>query len=114
MLWKDKINLWKNGEYQTYPNTINKRFFFEIHVCNKNMTNEYEEKFIENDNLEIILQNYSSFIDYINESIDENVVSFKNLSSDSLLIIPIPRENKDFTTIKDFCDNASIKQQKEF
>jgi hypothetical protein len=114
MLWKDKITLWKNGEYQTYPKNIKKRFFFETYVCDKNLTNEYKNEFIENDNLEKISEDYSSFINYINESTDKYVTSFKNLSGESLLIIPIPRKNKDFTTIKDFCDNASIIQQKAF
>jgi hypothetical protein len=114
MIWKDKINQWKNGEYQTYPNTIDKRFFYETYVCDKNMTNKYEEKFIYNENLQNITQNYNSFIDYINNTNNKYVTSFMNLSRDSLLIIPIPRKNKDFTTIKDFCDNASITQQKEF
>ena len=114
MLWKDKILLWKEGEYQTYTKTISKRFFFETSVCDKNMTNEYKNEFIENDNLEKISQDYSSFIDYIHNSTDKYVTSFNNLSGESLLIIPIPKKNKDFTTIKDFCDNASITQQKAF
>ena len=107
MLWKDKISLWKEGEYQTYIEPISKRFFFETTVCDKDMVNEYIEKFIENDDLQKISQNYSAFTDYINNSTDEYVTSFYNLSGESLLIIPIPKENKDFTTIKDFCDNAS-------
>ena len=45
MLWKDKIQFWKNGNYQTYPKTIYNRFFFETYVCDKNMTNKYDEKF---------------------------------------------------------------------
>jgi len=30
------------------------------------------------------------------------------------LIIPIPKQGKQFTTIKDFIDTASVTQQKEF
>ena len=114
MLWKEKIELWKSGVYQTYPNNIKSRFFYETYVCDKNMKNKYQEKFIENKQLQRITQDYSSFIDYIQNSKNQYVTSFINLSGDTLLIIPIPKKNKDYTTIKDFCDNASITQQKQF
>ena len=118
MLWKDKIALWKSGKYQTYPKSTSNRFFYETFVCDKHMTNKYKEKFIENKQLQNIKQDYSSFINYINksniESNNQYVRSFKNLSGESLLIIPIPKKNKDYTTMKDFCDNASITQQKAF
>ena len=114
MLWKDKIELWNSGVYQTYPENIKNSFFYETFVCDKNMKNKYKEKFIENKQLQNLTQDYSSFIDYITESKNQYVTSFRNLSGDSLLIIPIPKKNKDFTTIKDFCDNASITQQKQF
>ena len=118
MLWKDKIALWKSGEYQRYPITIKNRFFYETFVCDKNMKNKYKDKFIENKQLQYIKQDYSSFIKYIDKSKTESnnqyVTSFINLSGDSLLVIPIPKKNKDFTTMKDFCDNASITQQRQF
>ena len=114
MLWKDKIELWKSGVYQTYPDSIKSRFFYETFVCDKNMKNKYKEKFIESKQLQHITQDYSSFIDYIQNSKNQYVTSFINLSGDTLLIIPIPKKNKDYTTIKDFCDNASITQQKHF
>ena len=114
MLWKDKIALWKSGVYQTYPDTIKNRFFYETFVCNKNMKNKYKEKFIENNKLQYLTQDYTAFIHYITESKNQYVTSFRNLTGDSLLIIPIPKKNKDYTTIKEFCDNASITQQKQF
>ena len=114
MLWKDKIALWKAGEYQTYPDSIKSRFFYETFVCDKHMKNKYKEKFIESKQLQRITQDYRPFIDYIQKSKNQYVTSFINLSGDTLLIIPIPKKNKDYTTIKDFCDNASITQQKHF
>jgi hypothetical protein len=42
------------------------------------------------------------------------VTSFYNISKDTLLIVPIPKQNKIYTTMKDFIDNASKTQQKEF
>ena len=107
MLWKNKIKDWKLGNYLVYPNNIKNKFFYETNVCDKNMNNIYEEKFIESKSLNNIKQDYSSFLDYITKSTNKYVISFNNLSSDTILIIPIPKKNKDFTTIKDFCDNSS-------
>ena len=42
------------------------------------------------------------------------VTSFENLSGDALLVIPIPKQGKNFTTIKHFIDNASETQKKHF
>jgi hypothetical protein len=114
MYWKDKIKLWKSGKYSTYPKNIQNRFFFETYVCDKNFSNIYDEKFIENNDLKNIEQNITPFINYVNQSKNNYVTSFYNLSGESLLIIPMPKKNKDFTTMKDFCDNASITQQKMF
>ena len=91
--------------------------FFETNVCDKFMKNKYEEIFIENNSLENLVQDYSSFQKYIDEykkNLKKNVVSFSNLGGDTGLIIPIPRKERDYTTIKDFIDNASISQQKIF
>ena len=33
---------------------------------------------------------------------------------DTLLIIPIPKKNKNYATLKDVCDNSSITQKKYF
>jgi len=114
MLWRDKIKLWKSGNYQTYPKEIKKRFFYETYVCDKKMSNNYKDIYIETNKLETLNENYSSFKKYIINSDNKYVTSFNNLSGDTLLIIPIPKQNKDFTTMKDFCDNATITQQKHF
>ena len=115
ILWKQKIKSWKEGEHQIYPGNIKKRFFFETSPCDKNMTNKYEEKFKEDDKLDKInTDDYSSFKNQIKKSNNDYVIAFNNLNGDTRLIIPMPHKDKDFTTIKEFCDNASILQQKEF
>ena len=115
MKWSDKIKQWEDGNYQTYPQNIHKRFFFETKACDNLLENEYEEKFIEDDDLQKMSQNYCSYKTEIQKSKNRYVTSFDSLSKDgTLLIIPMPRKNKVFTTIKDFCDNASSKQQQEF
>jgi hypothetical protein len=114
MIWKEKINDWSKGKYQTYPEDIKKNFFYETYVLDKNMNNKYEEIFIENDTLNNIKQDYKSFKKYIDESKNKYVTSFNNLSGDTILIIPIPRKNKDYSTIKNYMDNSSITEQKNF
>ena len=110
MLWKDKINNW----IQTYPKNIKKSFFYETCVCNKAMTNVYKENFIESDKLNNLKEDYSPYQKHINKSKNKYVTSFPNLSGDTMLVIPMPKKNKPYTTMKEFIDNASPYQQKVF
>jgi hypothetical protein len=114
MLWKDKINEWNNGIVVKYPSNIKNRFYFETSVCNKKLDSKYKEEFIEDIKLNKLEQNFISFDKYIRESKNKYATCFYNLNKDALLIVPIPRKNKNYTTIKDFIDNASITQQKHF
>jgi len=114
MKWKHKIDEWNKGIPLKYPLQIKSRFFYETYVLDKNMENTYNEVFIENQNLNDLIQDYSSFSKYINKSKNKYVTLFNNLSNSSILIIPISKKNKDFTTIKDFIDNSSNYQQKIF
>ena len=112
MLWKDKIDLWLKGEILEYPINIKTRFFYQTSVCDKKLKNKYNEFFLLNNNLDYLIQDYTVFIEYIKKSKNKYATSFYNISRDALLVIPIPRKNKIFTTVKDFIDNSSIKQQK--
>lgn len=114
MKWIDKLNEWNNGRVLHYPKNIKSRFFFETFVCDKNMNNNYKEKFIENDLLNILQEDLTQFQKHIELSKNKYVTAFSNISGDSILIIPIPKKNKNFTTIKDFIDNSSINHQKFF
>lgn len=116
MTWQDKINEWNSGIVQTYPDNLVKRFFYETSHCSNTLDSVYEEKFIESDELDQMAlsgENYGNFIQYINKAITNNhyVTSFFNLSKDTLLIVPTPHKAKNYTTIKDFIDNAPKKQQ---
>jgi len=114
MKWIDKLNEWKNGKVLQYPKNIKSRFFFETFVCDKNMNNNYKEKFIESELLNSLQEDSSQFQKYIELSKNKYVTSFSNISGDSVLIIPILKKNKNFTTIKDFIDNSCINHQKLF
>lgn len=110
MIWSDKLSEWSNSVVQTYPLSIEDNFFWETSPFLDNASN-YIEHFVINKSLNKLKQNYTPFIEYINKSNDKNVISFYNKSKDAILVIPIPRKNKNFTTLKDFIDNASKTQQ---
>jgi len=71
-------------------------------------------QYIKSNSLNNMTQDFSNFNEYINKSTNKYVTSFINLSGDTLLIIPMPCKNKNFTTLKDFIDNASLIQQQYF
>ena len=113
MKWKDKLLEWKNGIIPKH-NNLTKSFFWETSCVTKSLSTEYKEKYIENNELHKMKQNYQSFAKKINASQHKDVLSFFNLSKTSLLVVPKPRSNKKFTTLKQFMDNATEKQQKVF
>ena len=112
MKWREKIKEWLEGNYQKYPSSINQSFFYETSPITRTMNSKYEDKYIENKYLSKMKEDNSPFKKEIMKSKNKNVTSFFNLSKDAYLIIPIPRKNKIFTTLKDFMDNASKTQQK--
>ena len=113
MKWNDVLDDWKKGKYYKYSNKIKNKFMWNTSVIKNNGNSKFIEKFLIHSKLPIE-QNYNSFKYYIEQSKNKYVISFYNLNKDTLLVIPIPRKNKNYATIKDFCDNASITQQKYF
>lgn len=114
MKWKDKLKEWSKGKILKYPTKINKPFFYETSFISSNYEEEYKEKFIESDLFDNMKQNYKLFKKYIIKSKNKYVITFLNLSKTSLLIIPYPKQNKKFTTLKHFIDNSTKLQQKKF
>jgi len=114
MKWSIKINEWKNGQILNYPSNIKNNFFYETSFINKNMNNEYKEKFITSKKLNNMKQDVNTFKSYFDKSNNKNVVVFYNLSKTCKLIVPKPRKGKNFSTIKNFIDESSNIQQKAF
>lgn len=115
--WKDKILEWSSGKYLRYPSTITKSFFYETSICTTELDTPYQQKFIPDSRLSLLKQDSTSFDKEINKAIRQGnkyATSFTNLGGDAILIIPISRQEKNFTTIKHFMDNASITHQREF
>ena len=110
--WKDKLKEWKKNPLK-YPDNLTKAFFWQT-KCITSLKDNYVEEFIENKRLDIMEENSSFYSNYIKSSTNKYATSFYNLSKTSILIIPIPRTGKKFTTLKHFIDNASLEHQKKF
>ena len=115
MEWMQKINNWKNGEdIPTYPEDISKQFLWETTPITLGMREIFDEVFIESKKLDTQEEDWSSFSEYIDNSDDIYVVAFDNLTKDTRLVVPIPRKNREYTSIKLFMDNALLIQQIAF
>lgn len=74
---------------------------------------EYKQLFRTNTKLPFA-QNKKDFQEQINKSQNKYVVSFINLSKDTILVVPMPIPGKNYATLRDFIDNAPEIQQKYF
>ena len=82
--------------------------------CIKNDGNvAFKQKFRTYDQLPEI-ENKKDFQEHIKNSQNKYVVSFPNLSKDTMLVIPMPVSGKNYATLRDFIDNAPEIQQQEF
>jgi len=116
MKWFQKIEEWKSGIPQEYPSRMTTPFFFETFRCDKGLMGPYKEKYIKTDLLNF-KQDYSAFRTHISKELkkkngNKHVITFMNLPKDALMVIPMPRANKDYGSIKAFTDNASYLQQR--
>ena len=110
MLWNKVLDFLECDNYISYPSNIKKPFLWRTSVLDKSKTKPFVQEFIECDNFPKT-QNYQSFKKYIEKSKNKYVTSFPNLSGDTMLVVPIPRKNKDYTHLKNFIDQASKVQQ---
>ena len=113
MKWNQVLDKWSQGEPFTYPTRLKNKFQWNTSVLTEDGTSIYREKF--KSNLELPLeQDWTSYQEYITHSSEKYVIPFYNPSQDTLLVIPTPRKGKNFATIKDFTDKASLLHQKKF
>ena len=113
MLWSDILNNWENGIPLKYPKNVKGKFQWNTSVLKNNGNVPYKQTFRTNSDLSQ-KQNYTDFQEYIKKSQNKYVVSFPNLNKDTMLVIPMPVRGKDYTTLRDFIDNAPEIQQQEF
>jgi hypothetical protein len=118
--WSVVLDEWENGDYPKIPSHIKNPFLWRTSVINNNLDLPYKEEHIEDKRLlTMSKQNYlpflnkpSSLLSKKNENKKYAIASI-NLPKDTILVIPKPRQNKNFANIYYFMKNASKIQQKE-
>jgi hypothetical protein len=113
MLWINVLENWKNGIPFRYPKNLNGRFQWNTSVLKNNGNVPYRQAFKVDNNLAQV-QSLDEFERHFRNSKNKYVVAFPNLSGDTMLVCPMPMNSKNYATLKDFIDNASITQQKMF
>ena len=113
MIWNELLEKWESGNYFSFPNNLKGKFQWNTSVLKNNGKSKYLEEFMVNKELPKS-QDLSAFKEYVKKSNNKYAVSFPNPSGDTILVIPMPRANKNFATIKDFMDNASELHKKKF
>lgn len=124
--WGTVLAEWLSGKYPTYPTRLKHRFFYETSVCTQDLRSPYKSEFVETRVFDDTKtqQDFSAFgkqitANYKSSKPEKYSLAFGNIGKTSVLIIPIPKyspslEYKNFMTIRDFMDNASETQQREF
>ena len=113
MKWSEVLSKWESGEVMKFPSSIKNKFQWNTSVLKNNGDCEYKESFrIEPDLPDI--QDFTPFQEYITQSKNKYVISFPNLSNDTILIIPTPKRGKNYATLYHFSNNSSKTQQREF
>ena len=117
-MWKEKLSNWSNGiDLPVFPSYMKKQFLYETSPIVLSRENEicglYIENFIENDILNEQTEDYSSFLEFLENPENKYCTSFCNLSGTSKLIIPTKIGKKKYTSIKLFMDNAPDIQKVE-
>ena len=112
MLWSDVLTNWENGIALKYPKNVKGKFQWNTSVLKNDGNIAYKQTFRTNYKLPQI-QNKKDFQEHLNSQ-NKYVVSFPNLSNDTMLVVPMPVRGKNYATLKDFIDNAPEKQQQEF
>ncbi len=113
MFWSKVLQKWSEGAILKYPQNIREPFMWRCNSLTKKLNTEFDNEFIVNKLLPIE-QDYTPFLEKINKNKNKYVFSFENISKDTILVVPTPRNNKSFAHIKQFIDEASSSQQKEF
>jgi hypothetical protein len=113
MLWSDVLTKWENGVPLKYPKNVKGKFQWNTSVLKNNGNVEFKQVFRTNDKLPE-KQNKKDFQEYFVKNQDKYVVSFPNMSKDTMLVVPMPMPRRSYATLRDFIDNAPEIQQQAF
>jgi hypothetical protein len=113
--WKSVLDYMANGNILISKHDIKSRqmpFLWRCSVINKSESSIFSQTLTACGKLPT-KQNYKTYQGYFDQSHKKSVVSFLNLSGDTVLVVPVPTKTKNFATIQNFINNASIKQQSD-
>lgn len=116
MKWSTILNKWSKGIVPKLPPKVQSshlKYMWNTSRLTQNGQSKFEQKFKINPYL-AQNQDPSAFQQHFKQSTNQYVTSFPNLSGDTMLVVPMPRSGKNFSTINDFMANASMLQQREF
>ena len=113
MLWSTILTNWEKGITLKYPKNIKGKFQWNTSVLKNDGNVAFKQKFRTHNQLPEI-ENKKDFQEHIKNSQNKYVISFPNLSKDTMLVVPMPVSGKNYATLKDFIDNAPEIQQQEF
>lgn len=115
--WNSVLEDWINGNYPKMPKNINKPFLFRTSVINSKIDLPYKEEYTIDkrlfDNKRQDLKTFKEHFTKKKNDTKQYAVYFPNLSGDTILVVPKPKSNKQFTNLFFFMKNSSNKQQKE-
>lgn len=112
VLWKDILRDWERGIIFTYPKNIGK-FQWNTSILKDNGNVKYNHSFMPDLSLPD-KQNKIPYKEYFINPRNKYVTVFQNLTGETMLVVPIPRNGKNYATLRDFIDNAPLIQQKVF
>ena len=112
MIWSRVLDDWANGKPQGYPEGIMSAFIWRTNAVYPDENQIFNEEFVVRPSLKRP-QNYD---DFQNQFLTHtgSVIVFPNLSEDTILVVPRPVPNKNFSTLKTFIDTASYSLQQTF
>ena len=107
MKWNKAIQSWNDGEYPKF----NKDYPFIWRTNSYNDESIYKEEIIKAVDLPST-GDYSLFEMYFKD--EKYAVDFQNITRDTVLIVPVSKQNKCFANIQKFDKQASASQKKAF
>jgi hypothetical protein len=113
--WNNVLNAWENGNYLKPPKYASKMngFLWQTLPINKDATSKFKQIFIKSNFSESM--NSEPFEEYLKKAKSTDVaVSFLSKSKDTVLIVPTPDGDKNYTHLAEFIKSASITKQINF
>ena len=114
--WKSILDSMQKGNLLINKENVKDKnipFLWRTSSINKQESTLFKQSFTPCKKLPL-KQDYTSFKKHISKAKkNENVIAFPNLSGDTILIVPVPKKNKNFATLKDFINNSDDKQQSD-